>query len=94
DLFNYEPRHDRIEMGVALVTEMRGKGLSVPVVQRCLAYLREVLHIRSVYCVVSESNTASKQMLLKAGFVQSGVLQDWCRVADGYESAVVYQCLL
>ncbi|MBP5318200.1 MAG: GNAT family N-acetyltransferase [Paludibacteraceae bacterium] len=94
DLFNFEPEHARVEMGVLVLPAFRGRHYGAAMVCQTLGYLREVLHVHEAHCIVAQSNTASQQMLLRAGFVQSGVLKDWCRIQGGYESAFVYQCLL
>ena len=94
DLFNFEPENARIEMGVLVLPAFRGRGFGREAVRMTLAYLREMLHVHEVHCLVGQSNAASQQMLLGAGFVQSGVLKDWNRTSDGYESALLFQCLL
>lgn len=89
DLFNFEPQHQRAELGIALLKKYRGRGYSADAVSQMCDYAFSILHLRQVYCIVPSDNKASLQMLAKVGFQQEGLLKDWIRTPDGWCDAVV-----
>ena len=91
DLFNFDPYHRRIELGVLVDADWRRQGVATAAVRLALEYALDFLHLHQVYCVVDETNTASRDMLLAAGLTQGGVWKDWLWEGDGYHNALLLQ---
>ena len=91
DLFNFDPHHRRIELGVLIDAAWRRQGMATAAVRLTLEYALDFLHLHQVYCVVEENNAASRDMLLAAGLTQGGVWRDWLRSGEGYCNALLLQ---
>lgn len=94
DLFNFSPRHHRAELGIALLSSARGKGIARKAIQAVADYGREFVQLRQIYAVVAQSNHSSVRMLENSGFVCSAVLEDWLFTGEKYENAMIMQLFL
>lgn len=91
DLFNFQPKHRRAELGMALLKSVRGKGYGTEAFRQIVRYSRDVIGLHQIYTIVPESNTASVRALEKTGFSVSGTLKDWCFNAGEYENCLIMQ---
>lgn len=94
DLFNFDPMHQRAEMGIAILREEQGRGYAAEAVRQLADYSRCVLSLRQLYCVVPCSNNRSLNMLRKTGFCNENILKEWLKTADGMEDAIHMQLFL
>lgn len=92
DLFNFEPRPSRAEIGITLLESERGKGFALKAVNLLCTYAFRILHLHSLSAWVAEDNVRSRSLFLKAGFEWGGVvLKDWLMTSDGFKNIIVYQ---
>ena len=94
DFINFDPRHQRAELGILIRKEWQGRGLGRQVVSRMLDYARDVLHLHQIYAIVAESNEKAIKMLDAVGFKGDKMLKDWLCRGAGYEDAWLFQCFL
>lgn len=94
DLFNFDPKHRRAEVGIAVVRKARGMGLGHAALLKIIIYARIVLHLRQLYAFANADNTRSVQLFCGAGFHQEALLEQWFYDGKDYHDAVIMQLLL
>lgn len=87
DITDYDPRHNRAEVGIIIMDEYRRQGYATEVLQAVREYAKNVIHLHKLYAVIDTSNTAALNTFLKADFTEECVLRDWLRGTSGYEDA-------
>lgn len=87
DITDYDPRHNRAEVGIIIMDEYRRQGYATEVLQAVREYAKNVIHLHKLYAVIDTSNTAALNTFQKAGFNEECTLKDWLRGTDGYEDA-------
>lgn len=94
DLMNFDPQHQRAELGIVVKQAARRQGFGTGAVDAILNYARGTLHLHQVYVVVSEDNSEALTLFRKAGFVDGGRLCDWLFDGTHYHDAVLMQTFL
>lgn len=91
DIYDFDPINGRAGVGILLDREYRKQGLGVEVLDMCKEYAFRFLFLNQLYAYVSVNNTPSYKLFSKCGYVQSGLLIDWVKVAEGYEDVYLMQ---
>lgn len=94
DITNYEPRHNRAELGLVVRKECRHKGYGHKMVGKMIEYAREIVHIHQLYVVVDTDNTVSQNMFRGCGFNVSHYLEDWLYDGKEYRKAMLLTLFL
>ena len=81
DIFNFDPRHLRAEIGVAILREERNRGFGHAALLQAIDYCRRIIHLHQLYALVDVRNENSVQLFQGAGFSKGTVLKDW--IHDG-----------
>ena len=90
DITDYDPRHNRAEVGIIIIDEYRRQGYATEVLQDIREYAQNVIHLHKLYAIIDTNNTAALNTFRKAGFTEECVLKDWLRGTDGYEDARMF----
>ena len=93
DLFSFEPRHSRIEVGIAVMAGYRRKGVARWALAQVEQYCFRRLNLHQIYAYVAATNEASIRLFEQCGYRQAGVLQDWIAKGRQYHDVFVYQKL-
>lgn len=94
DLFDFEPAHNRIGVGVLIFENHRNQGYAGDALQCVCNYAFETLGVKQLYCNIGASNLPSKHLFEKLGFCQSGIKKSWNRVSDvQFEDECFYQLI-
>jgi len=94
DLFDFEPRHHRVGVGIILFSEVdRGKGYATEALKAVCNYAFTHLQTHQVYASISEDNARSIHLFEKVGFVRSGTKKDWVFQEGNYKNEYFYQLL-
>ena len=94
DLFEFEPKHNRIGIGLVIYSEEeKQKGYAFQSLELLSRYVFQHLNIRTVFANITESNTASIQLFEKAGFTKVGVKIDWLLIKGVYKNEILYQLI-
>lgn len=92
DLFDFEPKHQRIGIGIVIFSEKdRQKGHAFQSLQLLMDYAFTHLDVHQLYANITEDNTASIALFEKLGFKKQGVKRDWIRAAGTYKNELFYQ---
>lgn len=94
DLFDFEPRHQRAGVGIALLPAERKKSYAYHALKLLATYAQQTLHLHQLYCTIGVDNAASEKLFKQIGFQSVGVRKEWLRTATGWQDVVEYQYLL
>jgi len=94
DLFDFEPRHQRAGVGIALLPEQQKRGYGQAALACMIDYARQTLHLHQLHCSIEVSNHASQNLFERLGFELVGVRKQWLRTAIGWQDVGEYQLLL
>ena len=82
DLFDFDPRNRRAEIGMYVAPEFRGKGVGKEALRLLEEYAFGFLHLRVLYAVVATKNIACTTLYRNAGYTESSVLPGWTLESD------------
>ena len=94
DLMNFDPRHQRAEVGIVVKKEYQGQGFARLALTHLLKYATNLLHLHQIYAIVAESNQNAVEMLEVVGFQGDKLLKEWLKTGRGYEDAYFFQSFL
>lgn len=94
DLQNYDPRHQRAEVGIVLMPECQHHGLARRALSLLAGYARSVLYLHQIYAQVQSTNHPALRLFRAAGFTHTATLSQWTRCADGWCDVEVFQLVL
>lgn len=94
DLINFDPRHQRAELGVVIKNRFRHKGYCTSAVERVLRYSRDILHLHQVYVCVDSESHHTISIFRRIGFSEGLVLPQWLFLDGRYRDAVLMQYFL
>lgn len=90
---NYQPQHNRAEIGYWLLPEHWGRGIITEALEVMVAYLFREWRLHRIEAVVEAGNRNSSKVLVRAGFVYEGTLRD-CEIKHGkYISLLMFSRL-
>lgn len=82
DLFDFDPRNRRAALGMYIVPEHRGKGVGHEALAKIEEYVFDFLHLRCLYAVIAQNNTACSAIFEHAGYILSSPLKNWTLESD------------
>ena len=94
DLFNFEPKHLRAELGIAILREYRNRGYGQMAIDRLMRYCKRHLHLHQIYAVVGENNQQSLKMFRNADFQEGARMKDWIYDGNRFQDAIVMRIFL
>ena len=94
DLVNFNPQHQRAELGIVILKHMRGKGYAKAAIKSIMSYALTILHLHQLYVIVDVNNTVSINLFLDMGFEKNTELKDWLYDGRDYHNAAVMQTFL
>ncbi|PLX05760.1 MAG: GNAT family N-acetyltransferase [Marinilabiliales bacterium] len=93
DLFEFEPFHSRIGLGILILEEFRNKGIADKSIKLATDYCFKVLEINQIWCNIDSENLVSIKLFENAGFKKSGVLSQWKLQNGEFQDVLFYQIL-
>lgn len=89
DITNFEPQHNRAEIGLVTRRKYRRQGYGLKMVDAIKAYSLRTIHLHQLFAVVSEDNDSSLELFMKCGFEHSALLKEWLFDGKKYQNAVL-----
>ncbi len=84
DLFDFDPANARAGVGVLIYgAENQRNGYAEEALRLLCRYASEVLHLHQLYANIGASNTASRALFEKCGFVECGLRREWINFTPG-----------
>ena len=81
DLFEFEPMHLRVGVGVLIFEEFRKKGFAFQAIELVKKYVQETLLLNQIFCNISVSNKESIALFEKCNFNIVGVKRSWNQIS-------------
>ena len=91
DLFDFDIHNSRIALGLYVDAAFQGQGFAKSALKLVEDYVFNFLKINQLYCHISESNMASRQMFEKENYETNGILKNWIKSPEGFENIIVFQ---
>ena len=94
DITDFDPRHQRAELGIVVQRGHRRKGYATAAVRRAINYARDILHLHQMYVYVDSNNAPSLAFFRNVGFKTTATLKDWLFMNKEYRNAELMQYFL
>ena len=94
DVVNFDPQHQRAELGIVIMNDHRRKGYATAAVEEILRYALRILHLHQLYVIVDKENTIALQLFRKTEFQESASLAQWLYDGRDYRDALLLQRFL
>jgi diamine N-acetyltransferase len=91
DLYDFDPFHERIGIGILVTAAFRGKNIAQTALQLAEKYVFGVLYLNQIYCLIGEDNLASIKVFERAGYVQCGFRKAWLKTPKGFIGQYEFQ---
>ena len=93
DLFNFEPFHQRAEIGIVIAENFRCRGLGQLALSMLVEHAFQFLGMHQLYAHIDTTNEGSLHLFKRCGFTECGYLKDWMRTGKTYRDVVVLQLI-
>jgi diamine N-acetyltransferase len=93
DLFDFEPAHRRLGIGIYILEKERKKGIASEALDLLIAYCFNTLMIKQIYCNITPDNTTSIALFEKKGFRLIGNKKSWLLVNNTWKDEYLYQLI-
>ena len=91
DLYEFDPLHRRVGVGVLIDETYRGQGLAAQALALVQSYVFEFLDIHQLFAHIGCSNQISVKLFESRGFKHTATLKDWIKIGTEYNDVYVYQ---
>lgn len=93
DLFDFDPFHNRAEVGIMIESTYRKKGFATRALKLLCDYSFQTLHLNQLYAYIPCDNLFSIRLFTRTGFVPGGTLKEWIHIRNAYKDVFLMQCL-
>lgn len=94
DLFEFEPLHLRVGVGVLIFESYRKKGYALEALQLVKEYATSTLLLHQLFCNISAGNKESISLFEKCGYEKAGIKKEWNQIAKNkFEDELLYQLI-
>lgn len=94
DVMNFDPRHQRAEVGIIVKKTYRHAGYAHAAMQRILDLARTNWHLHQLYAIVDSCNRDAQSLFSDLGFHAENTLQSWLFDGQNYRDACLMQKFL
>ncbi|MDR0422798.1 MAG: GNAT family N-acetyltransferase [Proteiniphilum sp.] len=91
DLYDFEPFHQRAGVGILTASAHRRRGYALQALALLEDYAFRFLNLRLLHAIIPERNAASIRLFHRAGYRQTGLLEEWLRSGDSFGHALIMQ---
>lgn len=91
DLCNFEPFHNRAEVGIVIDETFRSQGIGELALRLLIEHTFEYLGIHQLYAYIDVTNAPCRALFMKCEFEECAYLKDWMRQGKNYRNVVMVQ---
>lgn len=91
DVFDFDVRNNRAEVGIVVLSEFRGKGIGRNALRMMEEHCFGFLSMNQLYAYVRCDNEAGRETFLSCGFTETAVLKSWIRRGQQYYDVCMFQ---
>jgi len=77
DLFELDPKHSRVGVGILVDKDQRGKGVAAEALALVIDHCFITLGLHQVFCDVLSDNESSMKLFKSKGFLETSVKKEW-----------------
>ena len=93
DLFEFDPGHRRVGLGILIKKEERGKGFSNETLDLIIEYCFNTLMVHQIFCNISTENEISLKLFQSKGFEIIGNKKDWLLINHEWKDEYLLQLI-
>lgn len=93
DLFDFDPQHKRVGMGILIKAENQRHGFAKESIDLLINYCFSLLQIHQIYVNILEDNLKSLSLFTKLGFIKIGLKKDWNFYKNNYKNEILLQLI-
>jgi len=94
DLFDFDPKNERVGLGVVISSEQNRKlGFGNESISLLIKYVFEYLNVHQIYVNISTDNSASIQLFSNFGFEKIGIKKAWNKVGSVRKDEALFQLI-
>lgn len=93
DLFSFDARHRRAEIGIVIKEEYRRQGIAYDALCVLEKHCFYLLGIHQLYAYIRTDNTPCLNLFKKLGYTFNATLKDWMYTGKGYKDICIVQKL-
>ena len=94
DLMNYDPSHNRAEVGIVIMQPARHQGYGRAAMEALHHYASSILHLHQIYAIVAATGVDTRSLFCNIGYQETAVMPDWLFDGHEYLDAVMLQKIL
>lgn len=94
DITDFDPRHGRAMIGIAIDPDYQRKGYARAALGEVITRCRYTFGMHQLFALVPRDNEASMRLFESLSFSTSGCLKSWLRHGQTYEDVIVMQLML
>lgn len=93
DLFDFNPQHKRVGVGILLLPQYQGKGFGSEALEMVIDYVFLNLNVNQIFANIIANNQKSVTLFEKFNFKKVGIKKDWIFANDSYKDEILYQLI-
>lgn len=93
DLCNFDPFHQRAEVGIVVADGYQRKGIGELALQLLMEHAFGFLGIHQLYAYIDVTNEPCRHLFKKCGFSECACLKDWMKQGRVYRDVLMVQCI-
>ena len=94
DIFNYDARHRRAEIGLIIGKTFRNHGYATEATKLLIDYASRTCLLDQIYAFISKDNEHCCRIFDKNGFNRVSILKNWFRNANSFSDSIIFQLFL
>jgi diamine N-acetyltransferase len=93
DLFDFNPRNERLGMGILIDKKYRGQGYASEALDLCIQYCFNRLMLHQVYVNILPDNAESIKLFERKNFVLTAKKRDWLLIDNRWKEEWLFQLI-
>lgn len=93
DLFEFDPGHRRVGLGILIKKDERGKGFSREALSMIIDYCFNTLMVHQIFCNISSDNEISMKLFQSLGFEVIGNKKEWLLIENEWKDEFLLQLI-
>lgn len=93
DLFDFNPQHSRVGVGILILHENQGKDYGSESLQMVIDYAFTYLNVHQIFANITVDNHKSIALFEKFNFKKIGIKKDWIYANTDYKDEILYQLI-
>lgn len=93
DLFEFEPQHSRVGVGLLILPTYQNKGYASEALELIIDYVFTRLNAHQLFANITPDNSKSIALFEKYNFKMAGIKKDWIYYNNSYKDEILYQLI-